>query len=266
MTSAKSPNDLDADIQDLLPDDDAVHGSSEMQPLNLDNLIQGEVDVPVKYQPNQSCTLCALCCAYFSYGCEYAPRFCWTVGVIALVIPFYLLVTAVFMNPTEHFGVIGKDYSNIQSQYDLTIGEIDHWCITGDNDSCRCEDPLQPEPMAEFKAWTKAHTYNKKIVDDLIQQGKANPDIAFLGAAIVEVMVGRYFGEERGSDLSELKELFDHNFGESEDGKLDAVALGIAGDNVSSLECQKYSITRFSCLSLSFLFLLFRTHLFCGAC
>ena len=125
---------------------------------------------------------------------------------------------------------------------------------------------MQPEPMAEFKAWTKAHTYNKKIVDDLIQQGKANPDIAFLGAAIVEVMVGRYFGEERGSDLSAMKELFDHNFGESEDGKLDAVALGIAGDNVSSLECQKYSITRFSCLSLSFLFLLFRTHLFCGAC
>jgi hypothetical protein len=47
-------------------------------------------------------------------------------GVLALVISSYLLVMAVFLNPTEHFGIV-NDYTDITSQYDLSLGKIDHW-------------------------------------------------------------------------------------------------------------------------------------------
>ena len=56
----------DADLNDLLPDNGASSSRREMQPLNLEHLSQGELDVPVKYQQSNQCSICALCCAYFS--------------------------------------------------------------------------------------------------------------------------------------------------------------------------------------------------------
>jgi hypothetical protein len=222
----------DDDLHDLLPADGYKNDHSQMQPLNLDHLSQGELDVPVKYQQGPSCSLLSLCCAYLTYACEYAPRFCCTLGVLGLLVPSYFLVMAVFLNPTEHFGTVVHDYSSIQSQYDLTVGNIDHWCIKGDNDSCRCEDPLQPQPKAEFRPWTKAHNDNKKIVTDLLEKGKTTPDIAFMGASVVEEMDGRWFGDKRDEQLEKLQTLFERNFDKANGGKVDAVALGIAGDTV----------------------------------
>ena len=107
-------------------------GKSAMKPLNLDHLAEGELDVPVKrtYNNNNSsnynCSFLRLCCAYVAYLCDYAPKCCFTLAVVALLIPAYFLMMAVVFNPTEHFGVV-NDYSGIQSQYDLTVGKIDHW-------------------------------------------------------------------------------------------------------------------------------------------
>jgi hypothetical protein len=120
----KTSNDDDDDLTDLLGGA-AGNNGSEMAPLNLDHSSQGELDVSTKAR-GSSCSLVTLCCAYSSYFCEYAPRFCLTFAVIALVIPSYFLIMGVFFNPTEHFGVI-NDYTNVNSQYDLTVGKIDHW-------------------------------------------------------------------------------------------------------------------------------------------
>lgn len=63
-------------------------------------------------------------------------------------------------------------------------------------------------------------------------QDHQNPDIAFLGASVVEEMDGRWFGNSRDEDLNRLDKLFNKNFKKGEGAELDAIALGIAGDTV----------------------------------
>ncbi len=120
----------DDDINDLIESEGMVNqqSRSEMKPLNLDHLSQGELDVPVKRTVSHECGFFKLCCAYIAYMCDYAPNCCWAIGVAALVVPSYFLIVAVFFNPTEHFGIV-NDYSEVNSQYDLTLGKIDHWYV-----------------------------------------------------------------------------------------------------------------------------------------
>jgi len=62
-----------------------------------------------------------------------------------------------------------------------------------------------------------------------------NPDIAFLGASVVEEMDGRWFGNSHDEDLNRLEKLFNKNFKKDQGAELDAVALGIAGDTSPSV-------------------------------
>jgi hypothetical protein len=213
------------------------NSNSERVPLNIDRL-EEELDRDSssrsyyygKQSHQPSCQ--ELCFAYCSYTCDYAPRLCLLLGLIALAIPSYFLVSA-FTNPTEHFGEILNDYTEITSKYDLSIGKVDHWCLQGDNDSCRCEDPLQPSPRAEFKQWAKAHDANVQDVRRVIEQQDGDIDIAFLGESVVEEMDGRWFGDKSGGQLSKLEDLFNKNFRKASGAKLEGIALGVAGDTVS---------------------------------
>jgi hypothetical protein len=184
-------------------------------------------------------TFCAFVFAYVTYTCQYAPRLCWTLAAIALFIPSYLLLMGVIFNPTEHFGVIEHDFTNVQSQYDFTLKDIDHWCIKGDNDSCQCEDPLQPEPRSEFRAWSKSHIGNVQQIANLMENDLANPDIAFLGGSIVEKMDGKWFGNNTDNRLQNLAKIFNQHFTNLEgeatgDNALTAISLGVAGDTVGA--------------------------------
>jgi hypothetical protein len=222
------PHDEDADLQDLLgADKDNSDQKNQMKPFDLD-VSEQDIRRPSK----SSYSILELVCAYCSYTCEYAPRCCLFLGVAALLVPAYFLVMAVFLNPTEHFGVIANDYTGITSQYDLSIGKVDHWCLKGDNDSCRCEDPLQPQARGEFKSWTKAHQANVGLVQGAVGSAKSI-DIAFLGESVVEEMDGRWFGDSKNEKLGKLTKIFDQNFSKEKGGSIDGLALGIAGDTVS---------------------------------
>lgn len=105
-------------------------------------------------------------------------------------------------------------------------------CLKGDNDSCRCENPLEPQSRGEFRAWTVAQTANTQLVKSLVEAGTASPDICFMGASVIEEMAGRWFGKDLDDNLKGLGTMFKKNFQKSEGGPLDAVALGIAGDTV----------------------------------
>jgi hypothetical protein len=199
--------------------------------LDMDGLLK-------KNEPAQSLpcsSFCAFLCAYAAYTCEYAPRFCLTIAIVALIIPSYLLVMGLFANPTEHFGVIPHDYTGIQSKYDFTVKDIDHWCLKGDNDSCQCEDPLQPSPRSEFRAWSRAFAGNVKQINDMLEEDLSNPDIAFLGGSVVEMMDGKWFGTREDERLKKVAKTFNKHFSNLEgtgDDSLTAIALGIAGDTV----------------------------------
>lgn len=228
----KNEND-DDDLIDLLVETRNGNGNAssvEMTPLNLDHLSEGKLDVPVQRRYANP-GICQLACAYVSYTCDYAPKCCFTLALVLLLVPLYFLVANVWLNPTEEFGFIANDYSGIQSSYDLSVGKIDHWCLQGGNDGCRCEDPLQPQSRGEFRTWSNAHKANVKSVEKLVEAGTM-VDIAFLGESVIEEMDGRWLGDKTNQQLQKLGKVFEKNFHTSTGAVLEGIALGVAGDTV----------------------------------
>jgi len=161
---------------------------------------------------------------------------------------------------------MGADYSAINSAFDLSLAKVDHWCIKGDNESCKCEDPLEATARSEFKSWSAAHKANvaevnlyralygsePKIVDTALGKPRPAIDVAFVGESVVEAMDGRWLGkkvikainsnknngggeegpEEKGKP--DLGKTFERLFRKDKGGPVEGVALGIAGDNVRS--------------------------------
>jgi len=208
--SRAPPND-DSDLEDLL----AADGT--------------DVRIPNSSNRSSGVSVLPLLGAHCSYLCYTHPKFCSCFAVLAIFFVMVLLANAVF-NPTETFGQIQSDLTNINSQYDLSMGKIDHWCIKGDNDSCRCADPLQPQSRLEFKSWGKAAKQNIKTVKAL--EGKT-VDVAFLGESLVEEMDGRWMGREP-QNLAKIAKIFRKHF-TKELGDIEGVALGIAGDTSSNV-------------------------------
>ncbi|KAG7346889.1 hypothetical protein IV203_005958 [Nitzschia inconspicua] len=220
-----------------MPNKDANEQQEFQKPLyNIRVREDSNLNMMLGNSPAPDCsTFCAFVFAYITYTCQYAPKLCWTLAAIALVVASYILLIGVFFNPTEQFGVIEHDFTNVRSQYDFSLKDIKHWCIKGDNDSCDCEDPLQPSPRSEFRAWSKSHIGNIQQITNLIEADLPNPDIAFLGGSIIEKMDGKWFGSITDSRLQNLAKIFNKHFtnldGEPSEGdSLTAVALGIAGD------------------------------------
>ena len=58
---------------------------------------------------------------------------------------------------------IEHDYTSITSQYDLTLGFIDHWCLHGDDNNCKCDDPLEPSSRRSNPKWESQHKENIKV-------------------------------------------------------------------------------------------------------
>jgi len=225
----------DADLDDLLEEEEENgmyqkrHDHLEMTPLNLDHLTKGQLDVTTRKSPRKSssshntdfCTLLQGSCTYIAYA---HPRFCSCCAVTTIILVLCTLVGSI-MNPTSHYG-------DVSSQFDLQQGKIDHWCLGGGDDSCRCEDPLVPTSRGEFQTWTKAHFANKDLLDTIQNN---NTRVAFVGESLVEEMDGRWMGQTRGAQLETMKSMFEKKF--SADNGVEGVALGIAGDTVCTCCC-----------------------------
>eukprot|EP00536_Pseudo-nitzschia_multiseries_P008581 jgi/Psemu1/296971/fgenesh1_pm.220_\ len=207
----------------------------EMAPLTTNNNAEDTEELKVK-SGDINLESISSPCAYVSYGIHYNPRIFWSTTTLCLVLPLYYLIADTFFNPTEHFGVIEHDYSNLdlRSNFDFQMRNIDHWCLKGDNDSCRCEDPTNPSPRSEYRRWTNAHAGNMLQIRNMIDQGITSPDIAFLGGSVVEKMDGRWFGDISQQGLSEVAQIFNKNFS-GKDGSMTAIALGIAADENKSV-------------------------------
>jgi hypothetical protein len=161
---------------------------------------------------------------------------CATAAIFAILLLFFGLWN-VLMNPTIQYGNVEHDFSLISSKFDLKQSTIDHWCLRGDDDSCRCEDPLVPVSRGEFKTWTKAHRANKEMLSATAEKSKAEAasvQVAFVGESLVEEMSGRWMGQSRGPQLDKMANMFESKFSSTEHG-VKGVALGIAGDTVRTI-------------------------------
>lgn len=127
--------------------------------------------------------------------------------------------------------LIDTDYTDTKSVYDLSLGKLDHWCLTGDDDSCDCEDPLEPVSRGENKQWVKAHKTNNEAVFNIVAN-KDMIDVVFLGETIVETWNGKKIGRN-STKLQNTKLSFEEHFDESQGGSWNGLALGIQGDTVS---------------------------------
>ena len=220
----------DSDLEDLLSHKEGDH-PLEHAPLNLDHLTKGQLDVPSSSSSrhNKSLTMYAYASAWISYMCYAHPKCCSVLLIVLITLGMILLVNVV-VNPTETFGVIPNDYSRIHSEYDLSLGKIDHWCLKGDNDSCRCEDPLEPTSRGEYKSWVQAHHENKNLVEAF--KDSEFLDVAFVGESLIEEMNGRWMGRPQSDELLAISKSFEKHFKRQNNG-MDGIALGIAGDTVS---------------------------------
>ncbi|KAL3822593.1 hypothetical protein ACHAXA_006378 [Cyclostephanos tholiformis] len=193
----------------------------------------------------------SLCC----YSCPRLSKCALILAVIGLV--GYLSNS--LLNPTRTLGIMGGDYSAVKNAYELSLSKVDHWCISGDNDSCKCEDPLEATPRAEFKAWTAAHKANVAEVNMYrapygsgptkidVATGKPRPpiDVAFLGESVVEAMDGRWLGkkivratgdkEGQEGKKPDIGKVFERFFRKEKGGPLEGTALGIAGDYTANV-------------------------------
>lgn len=254
MVSASAPSD-DSDLEDLISKSPGA-GTSK---------INAEIGSPYGSSASASPGLmnplalasgaCQLCC----YRCPCLSK-CF-LSLAALGLLGYLSNTV--FNPTRPLGVMGGDYSAVQSAFELSLSKVDHWCVRGDNDSCRCEDPLEPSPRAEFKAWNSAHKANvadvelyravygaePAAIDEATGRPRPPIDVVFLGESVVEAMDGRWLGKrvsraERGFNAREgpeagrkpdIGKLFDKYFRKETGAPVEGLALGIAGDNTASV-------------------------------
>jgi len=211
--SKKASSD-DSDLEDLV--------GSETAPLNLDHLTKATMDVSgSRYQSNAP-GISDLVSAQCSYLCYAYPCCCGTVTFFTVGMVMFLLLSAV-TNPYEYFGLVGD--ASFQSQ--LSTANVDHWCLKGDNDSCRCDDPLEPMPRTEFKTWSMAHKANKESIQAYVDS--ENLDVAFIGESLVEEMDGRWMGRTQAGVLKEVSSLFQQNFSRDKSG-IEGIALGVAGD------------------------------------
>jgi hypothetical protein len=231
----------DGDLDDLLTEVRNDKAGIELAPLTgnggTNTAVPTKGGAPGAFTSYGNFTVFELLFAYVAYTFEYAPKICWTIGFILLIVPAYLLIMGVLANPTEHFGEIKHDYSTIQSIYDFKLKDIDHWCLKGDDSSCRCEDPLQPAPRSEFRAWGTAHGGNVDMIGRLEESDMLSPDIAFLGGSVVEQMDGKWFGGQTGPNLRDIAKSWAKHFSSIDSQAADpdaptAVALGIVGDTV----------------------------------
>ncbi|KAL3823778.1 hypothetical protein ACHAXA_011565 [Cyclostephanos tholiformis] len=69
---------------------------------------------------------------------------------------------------------IEHDYTSIASQYDLTLGFIDHWCLRGDDNNCKCDDPLEPSSRRSNPKWEAQHKENIKVAQAALTASLSN--------------------------------------------------------------------------------------------
>jgi hypothetical protein len=232
MTQAED----DSDLVDLLST--KAHATETM---NLDHLTTAGVRVTspshnnnnnnnnkkkkntTYYSAPMSC--CDFVISYTSMLCQYYPK-CCACFTTTLVVVLMLLFRNVLFRPVPTTTVLDEHaILQIHSKYDLTINQVDHWCLKGGNEHCRCEDPLQPVGRTEHASWVQAVKANQALVKTAISA----VDLAILGESVVEAMGGRWMGKSRSSQMKAVGALFQRTF------RHQAVALGVAGDTAPNV-------------------------------
>mmetsp|Transcript_28183 Transcript_28183/g.41628 ORF Transcript_28183/g.41628 Transcript_28183/m.41628 type:complete len:427 (-) Transcript_28183:52-1332(-) len=173
--------------------------------------------------------------AYASYYRHITAAIVACLTVITVII---VLESIAKLSTKSHNAMssITHDYTNTNdhSFFNLKMKDVDHWCLSGGNDDCSCDDPTDPMSKIESKAWRKAFRYNHKIVKDEENYVASHVDVVFLGDQAIEAFNGNFMGESV-DELRSVSKTFKKNFGTQNGTDLNGLALGIGGDSISNL-------------------------------
>jgi len=156
-------------------------------------------------------------------------RFClpWMVETIA----FMMLIACAFLLKGLYTHLVGRlEGEEVAKWGNLSLKNIQHWCLNEKSLDCSCASPLTPAPRHGHKTWTQAHLQNIK---DAAHQINDSWDVVFLGDSIMEGWKGLSFGravEHKEGNVQVFESMFDSNKG----GDVNGLVLGIAGDKVRS--------------------------------
>lgn len=81
----------------------------------------------------------------------------------------------------------------------------------------------------QTKGWVKAHKYNKFLLDGA--SSLTNIDVVMVGDQTIEEWNARWYGTPK-KDYEGAKTYFDKTFKRANDGDVEGLALGVAGDSV----------------------------------
>jgi hypothetical protein len=157
MASATKQGD-DSDLDDLIQQGGGANHDTSAGALEMETLVGGGgggrsnggfTPPPIPF--GHVGAICALCC----YSMQSRPSLSGCVLMSMLV--FFIVATFISakheIDPLK-VAKISRDYSTVQSQYDLSLGKIDHWCIfvsqLGER-LCWCESIYFSEELQEAK-------------------------------------------------------------------------------------------------------------------
>eukprot|EP00816_Leptocylindrus_hargravesii_P009767 CAMPEP_0196806264 /NCGR_PEP_ID=MMETSP1362-20130617/6151_1 /TAXON_ID=163516 /ORGANISM="Leptocylindrus danicus, Strain CCMP1856" /LENGTH=377 /DNA_ID=CAMNT_0042179661 /DNA_START=199 /DNA_END=1332 /DNA_ORIENTATION=+ len=121
------------------------------------------------------------------------------------------------------------DFSDIESPTDLEQAEVifENRCRK-DADICRCGDPLKPVQRDERHQ--ERHEYLTNIAIPNYVKSVDSQDLVFLGDSITQNMLGYYIDVLKRFKYTEDAIIFNQYFSLKYGGKINGLALGIAGD------------------------------------
>lgn len=132
---------------------------------------------------------------------------------------------------------IQSDYDslNVDSRYNLFIGNVDHWCIDGSDETCPyCLDPTEPANHMDSKGWARSYGRNMHLAQTTFERQK-NVDVVFLGDGLTEAKIGMRKGRPH-PELQTVAQDFNSVFQVGNPkAKYSGVALGITGDTTKNL-------------------------------
>lgn len=198
--------EVDSDLQDLITSSSSsaaaenLHSKSGNQLPEYDNSTMNYPTRGPKRSFFEACRdilelICIRVCCLSYYTLAFLLANPLLLVTVLVLIVYGLLSLSHFTFNNQSIGVIEYDFSNIHSALDFDISKVDHWCIMGGDEKCRCEDPLHATPKMS-KQWMQAHEADKTMIQSL--SSKHDIDVVFVGQSVVEVMNGRV----RGTDLT----------------------------------------------------------------
>lgn len=163
---------------------------------------------------------------------QYYPRITSCLAAIVVAVTVLSMALSFRSKPSYTRNQLMHDYSQLDLHHVDQASRVDHWCLWGGDNVCKCDDFTTPLSREEKKGWVQTHFRNTQRID-----GTKEYDVVFIGDEVVEGWNGEWLGKTGipSADAFQTKDYFTKAFTREGGGEFEGLALGVMGDVVSLL-------------------------------